>query len=240
MIEPEILFEDDFILVVNKPAGLIVNKADTSVGQPTLQEWIEKKIGVVSNESSEFLSRSGIVHRLDKETSGVIVVAKDEETFLELQRQFKSREVEKTYEALVHGKVTPTEGEVNAPIGRLPWDRKKFGVIAEGRESKTIYKVLKEFSTRIGKKEEKLTLVNVYPKTGRTHQIRVHFKYLGFPIFSDSTYAGRKTARDDRKLLTRHFLHAKKIKIVHPKRGESMEFEASLPTELVDFIASLS
>ena len=126
MIEPEILFEDNSILVVNKPAGLIVNKADTSVGQPTLQEWIEKKIGVVSNESSEFLSRSGIVHRLDKETSGVIVVAKDEETFLELQRQFKSREVEKTYEALVHGKVTPTEGEVNAPIGRLPWDRKNL------------------------------------------------------------------------------------------------------------------
>lgn len=240
--EPNIIFEDEDILVVDKPAGLIVNKADTSVGKPTLQEWVEKKLGRSPHENSvsDFLSRAGIVHRLDKETSGLIIIAKDEESFANLQAQFKNREVEKIYEALVHGRVVPDTGEINVPVGRLPWDRKKFGVVADGKEARTLYKVLRRYVAKYGKKEEEFTLVKVYPKTGRTHQIRVHFKYLGYPVVSDLLYGGRKSARDDRKILGRHFLHAKRIKFSHPKSGEKLELESSLPSELVDFLANVA
>lgn len=242
-LEPTVAFEDENILVVNKPAGLIVNKADTSIGQPTLQEWVEKKLQRVNPNSdlkSDFYTRSGIVHRLDKETSGLIIVAKDEESFINLQKQFKDRNISKTYEALVHGKVVPEVGEINVPVGRLPWDRKKFGVVADGKEATTNYKVVNTYIYKKKRGEETLTLIEAYPKTGRTHQIRVHFRYLGYPIFSDSLYVGRKTLRDDRKLLPRHFLHAKNLKFNHPKSGAELSFESSLPSELVDFLASLT
>lgn len=241
-INPTVIFEDENILVVDKPAGLIVNKADTSAGKPTLQGWVEKKMGFKApeNSASDFLLRSGIVHRLDKETSGLIIIAKNEESFSNLQKQFKDRVVEKVYEVLVHGRVVPDVGEINVPVGRLPWDRKKFGVVADGKEATTFYKVLKKYTSKRNNKVEELTLVEVYPKTGRTHQIRVHFKYLGYPVVSDTLYGGRKSARDDRKLLGRHFLHAKRIKFYHPKTGEKLEFESSLPLELVDFLADVA
>lgn len=250
---PEIVFEDESLLVVEKPAGMIVNRADTTRDVATLQDLVEKyfksknielkKSGediVVDgySKSDEFINRSGIVHRLDKETSGIIIVAKDVASFVGLQKQFKNGTVKKTYLALVHGRVMPEEGEISVPIGRLPWNRKRFGVISEGREAKTLYRVLEYREFNHDKKTEEVSLVEVYPQTGRTHQIRVHFQYLNHPIFSDELYAGRKISRDDRKFLKRHFLHAARISFLHPVTQKSLNLEAALPEDLTEFISS--
>ena len=185
--KPNIIFEDDSIIVIDKPAGMIVNRADTTRAYLTVQEWVEKKVKLEESsgeEESEFHNRGGIVHRLDKETSGILVIAKDEESFKNLQAQFKSREVKKTYIALVHGDLTPAEGEVNVPIGRLPWNRTKFGFLPEGRESRTLYKKVATKKYTNDKAEEILSLIDVFPQTGRTHQIRVHMRYLNHPHIS--------------------------------------------------------
>lgn len=242
---PRILYEDDDILVVNKPAGMIVNRADTSRHVLTLQAWVEEKLHLKKEisgrgEESEFENRGGIVHRLDKETSGLLVLAKNEVAFINMQSQFKSRDVKKTYVALCHGTIVPADGEINVPIGRLPWNRTKFGVLSEGRASKTLYKVISYKKIDYGKNVEDLTLIEAYPQTGRTHQIRVHLRYLGHPIFSDELYAGRKIMKRDRKLLPRHFLHAIKLSFTHPVTGQSMEFESPLPPELSDFLSRLA
>jgi len=128
---------------------------------------------------------------------------------------------------LVHG-VLNGEGEINVPVERLPWNRKRFGVLAGGRPSVTKYKKID--SVKIS--GEDLTLLQVYPETGRTHQIRVHLKYLGYPIFADFLYGGRKVSRNDRKILERVFLHAEKISFRHPKTGDELSFESKLPEEL--------
>lgn len=251
-VKPTIIYEDDDLLVVNKPAGVIVNRSDTTRHEETLQDFVEKKLHLPSNpylqkkELKEgeyppaeevFADRSGIVHRLDKETSGVILVAKNPQAFVELQRQFKERIVHKTYVALAHGKISPEEGEINVPVGRLEHNRMRFGVVAGGRESVTHYKVLHSYINP--KNKEPLTLVELYPKTGRTHQIRVHLKYLNRPIFADELYAGRKTARSDRKVLPRVFLHAAKITFLHPKTKKEMTFEAPLTEELEQTLQTL-
>ena len=203
-----------------------------------------------------FYDRAGIVHRLDKETSGILLIAKNPEVFESLQRQFKERLVKKVYVALAHGKIAPETGEINVPVGRLPWNRERFGIIPGGRESVTKYKVLgyhryhgqKELKARdtrgtrgaLDTLGETLTLLELYPQSGRTHQIRVHLKYLDHPIYSDYLYAGRKTARNDRKVLPRVFLHAGKISFQHPKTGETASFESILPIELQNFLNELS
>lgn len=250
-MEPKVIFEDDSILVLDKPAGIIVNRADTTKEDQTVQDWVEEYLKIRStkhkilNKSQiqnsndrnnfEFLSRAGIVHRLDKETSGLLIIAKTPEAFLELQRQFKERLVKKTYIALAHGKVEPEEGEISVPVGRLPWNRIRFGVVAGGRESLTKYKVL-SIKYLVSNEKEPLSLVELYPETGRTHQIRVHLKHINHPIFGDSLYAGRKTSRDDRKILSRVFLHASKISFIHPKTGESVSFESPQPKELQELV----
>ncbi len=252
---PKILFEDDFILVIDKPSGMIVNRANTTVGVATIQDWLESKFSIFNfqfsnksqiknsndqnsfefrNSDFEFSSRAGIVHRLDKETSGILVVAKTPDAFLELQRQFKERQVKKTYIALAHGKVAPKEGVISVPVGRLPWNRKRFGVVAGGRDSLTKYKVIQNYTLYA----TPYTLVELYPETGRTHQIRVHLKHIGYPIFGDELYAGRKTARDDRKKLSRVFLHAAKISFFHPQTKGLFAFRSPLPEELAKIISS--
>lgn len=239
-MEPKIIFEDDSLLVLDKPAGMIVNRADTTKGEVTVQDWVEKNFCASrsdlepQNKESDFLNRAGIVHRLDKETSGLLLVAKTPAVFEDLQRQFKERKVKKVYSALVHGHVTPGEGEIRVPVGRLPWDRKKFGVIAGGREAATKYKVITNHTLDANND----TLLELYPETGRTHQIRVHLKYINHPIFSDPLYAGRKQARKDRKVLSRLFLHASKISFYHPRTGDLVSFESPLPEELKEFLAS--
>jgi len=255
-----ILFEDADLLVINKPAGITVNNSQTTRGESTVQDLVEEYLQLdrvkaseappveeknseeidtsdtsdtsdTFNTASAFSDRAGIVHRIDKETSGILLIAKNEKAFANLQAQFKAREVHKVYIALAHGRVAPQKGEINVPVGRLPWNRRQFGIVAGGRESVTFYEVSGYFRTD-DKRKEVVTMVKLKPITGRTHQIRVHLQYLGFPIFSDFLYAGRKTQREDRKLLERVFLHAREISFLHPTTNERLEMEAPLPDEL--------
>lgn len=242
---PQIVFEDDNMFVINKLAGMVVNRADTVKDVKTVQDWAEEKILVRPSQlearpESDFFKRGGIVHRLDKETSGIMLVAKSPEAFENLQKQFKAGKVEKTYIALAHGRLAPREGEIHVPIGRLPWNRMRFGILPEGRESKTLYRVLEYKHLKVEKFEEDVTFLEVYPKTGRTHQIRVHLQYLHHPIVGDPLYSGRKNMKRVRKLLTRQFLHAHRISFNHPMTGERITFEAPLPQELKDFLSGLN
>lgn len=236
------MFEDESLIVFNKPSGMTVNKADTTRDTITLQDEVieylnldEPKI-IVGEDGfrNAFHERSGVVHRLDKETSGLLIVAKTEEAFQKLQAQFKERTVKKNYIALVHGEVKPEEGEINVPIGRQEWNRMRFGVVAGGKEARTLYKV-KEYR-KLRKKKEAVSLLEIELKTGRTHQIRVHMKYLGYPLFGDFLYAGRKQQRDDRKFLSRVFLHAASLSFTHPQSGEMLSFESPLPDDLDVFL----
>lgn len=237
MSDIKIIYEDEDLLVLDKPAGVIVNKAETTKGEFTVQDYLEEKFKtnhayLTADKQSDFYKRAGFVHRIDKETSGILIVAKNPQSFENLQAQFKDRKVSKTYVALVHGHVDSAEGEISVPVGRLPWNRKRFGVLAGGKEATTQYKVLEKFN-------KPFTLLELNPKTGRTHQIRVHLKYFNHPIFGDLLYAGRKTSRDDRKILDRFFLHAQKIFFYHPSTNDRVEFESPLPTELANVISIL-
>ena len=244
-MEPKIIHEDDFLIVIDKPSGWIVNESETTKNQPVLQKWLYKNFNYPIAQNNEL--RSGIVHRLDKETSGVLLIGKTEISFRFLQNQFKKRAVNKEYMALVHGKVIPSEGNIKVPVGRLPWARKKFGIIPGGRESETHYSVISSFQflrRRQGFDEmaisnEKFSLLELYPKTGRTHQIRIHLKYLGYPIVSDDVYAGRKTSRNDRKWCPRLFLHALGISFTHPDTRNVIKKESSLAYDLKNVLNSL-
>lgn len=234
----QIIYEDDSLLIIDKPSGITVNRSDTTIGQYTVADYISDKYPFLLskniNKDSDFYKRSGIVHRIDKETSGILVAAKTQDAFENIQAQFKERIVGKTYIALVHGMLKGESGEISVPVGRLPWNRKRFGVLAGGREATTFYKIIGVFPKLGG-----LTLLELNPKTGRTHQIRVHLKYFNHPIFSDLLYAGRKTSRDDRKILDRVFLHAAKISFNHPKTKEKVSFESPLPVELSELLDNL-
>ncbi|HCS79473.1 TPA: RluA family pseudouridine synthase [Patescibacteria group bacterium] len=234
-----VLYEDDHLLVINKPSGIIVNRADT-VTTETVQDWIENKFRIKNLElritDDDFRARSGIVHRIDKETSGCLIIAKDPESFYALQAAFKARTVKKTYIALVHGFLVPESGEINAPIARLPWNRERFGVVAAGKEAHTAYSVLDYYTDD---QREYYTLVKLFPTTGRTHQLRVHLKYLGFPICGDYLYAGRKQQRKDRLWCPRVFLHAAEISFPHPKRKETITVTAPVTLDLQKVLAQL-
>ena len=226
---PKIIFEDDSLMVLDKPSGWISNNAGTTTTQPVVQSWLAKtfKYPLVGN----YEYRDGIVHRLDKETSGLLLVAKTKEAFENLQSQFKKRIVKKSYLALVHGKMEG-EGEISATVGRLPWRRDRFGVIPDGRESQTHYKVVKFYKGNNGG----CTLVEFFPKTGRTHQIRIHARHVGHAIVADEFYAGRKTARNDRKWCPRLFLHAHTIEFIHPDTNKVISFTSPLPEVLADIL----
>ncbi len=227
-----IIYEDDFFLVIDKPAGLVVNRAESVKGE-TLQDWVEEKFKVQSSkfkveEDKNFFDRAGIVHRLDKETSGLLLIAKTPQAFYDLQLQFKERKISKKYKTLVHGQVIPKTGEIRASVGRLPWNRERFGVLAGGREAVTSYSVIDNYQ----RNENVFSLLEVIPLTGRTHQIRIHVKYLGHSVVSDSFYAGRKTYRQDLKFCPRLFLHASNIKFLHPQSLKTVEVESKLAADL--------
>jgi len=212
-----ILFEDDAMIAVNKPPGIVVNRAESVKGE-TMQDWAEKTYHIFIE------NRAGIVHRIDKETSGILLIAKTVPAFAELQRQFKEHIIQKTYLAIAHGKLVPETGEINAPVGRLPWNKERFGIVPGGKESITTYHVqgyINDFS-----------IVELYPQSGRTHQIRVHLKYINHPILGDYLYAGRKTARADRTWAPRVMLHAWKLTCVHPVTGERLAIEAPIPDDM--------
>ena len=233
-------------MVIEKPAGMVVNRAESVKGE-TVQDLLEKKYEVRSTKSEvndkgfayqdgEFYNRSGIVHRIDKETSGLLLIAKTPSAFGNLQEQFKQRVVGKKYRALVHGQVTPDSGEIAVPIGRLPWNRTHFGVFPGGREARTSYQVAAYYQQG---KQEKFSYLIVSPYTGRTHQIRVHLKYLGHPIVADELYAGRKTSRNDRMWCPRLFLHADYLKFRQPVSGKWIEVTSKLPNELKRVVEQL-
>lgn len=228
-LEPETIYEDNDILVLNKPSGLVVNDSETTPGE-TLQSWVREKYpeNFSGGDDSDFFTRNGLVHRLDKETSGIVVFAKTKAAFENLQEQFKNRGVEKEYLALVFGELKENLLEVNAPIDRNPRSRTKMAVVEGGRDSITRVEKVKV----IGEGEAKMTLIKAFPRTGRTHQIRVHMAALGHPVIGDSMYAGRRRASSSREEFGRLMLHAHKITFTHPGTGERAIFEAPAPEYL--------
>jgi 23S rRNA pseudouridine1911/1915/1917 synthase len=245
----DVVYEDEFLAVINKPAGMVVHPG-AGVSSGTLANALafkfkikneELKTGNGADEQSKIdnlKAKVGIVHRIDKDTSGLIIVAKTQEIHEALSEQFRSREVFKSYVALVHGEPEEDRGEIDAPIAREKHNRTKMAVRAHGRNALSLWKVKKRF--------EKFALLAVEIKTGRTHQIRVHLASINHPIVGDETYnAGRdKTVFDltIRKAiadLNRFFLHAEKLAFTHPETGERLDFTAPLPDELTDFLELL-
>ena len=214
-----IVYEDADLLVIDKPAGLTVHPAP---GHPnhTLVNAVLERVPELARSGDQ---RPGIVHRLDKDASGLMVVARHHPAQLDLIAQFKARAVVKAYLVLVSGSLTPDDGTIEAPIGRDPRHRKRMAVVGEGegREARTNYHVLR----RIGND----TLLEVRPETGRTHQIRVHLAAIGHPVVGDSVYGG-KTKRA--KELARLFLHASRLGVKLPASGEFREFRSKLPPDL--------
>jgi len=210
-----IIYEDDDLLVIDKPAGLAVHPAP---GHPdhTLVNAILSHLPSLA-EISESL-RPGIVHRLDKDTSGVMLVAKNEPARLNLMQQFEVHSVVKTYQVLVKGHLTPEEGIIEASIGRDPRNRKRMAVVTEGREARTRYSVVRYIGD--------YTLLEVRTETGRTHQIRVHLAAIGYPVVGDTTYG----VKSDH--LSRQFLHACRLGFKLPATGEYVEFTSELPPDL--------
>jgi 23S rRNA pseudouridine1911/1915/1917 synthase len=220
----DIIYEDDDLLVVNKPAGMVVHPAYGHQSGTLVNAVLAHCPETVNVGGAD---RAGIVHRLDKDTSGVILVAKNPATHKALQRQFKKRQVEKTYLALVEGHPEPREGIIDAPIGRNKRHRKQMAIVRSGRRAQTFYHVTELFDEH--------SLVKVKPKTGRTHQIRVHMAWLGYPIVGDHIYGYRK----QRLLKDRHFLHAHELHLTHPVSGAAISFSAPLPPALNDLLKRL-
>ena len=220
----DIIHEDDALLVVNKPAGMVVHPA-LGHTSGTLVNAVLAHCPQIADVGG--LERAGIVHRLDKDTSGLILIAKDEPTRAALQRQFKRRQVSKTYLALVEGPVEPREGVIEAPVGRDKRQRKRMAVVRRGREARTEYRAIEYFANH--------TLLAVHPHTGRTHQVRVHLAWLGYPIVGDTVYGRRR----QRLLRNRHFLHASQLRFTHPTTGEDVEFKAPLPPKLAAVLKRL-
>ena len=236
-----ILFQDDYLLVINKPAGLVVNKAE-SVSETTLQDFVDTGFDWELAHDSE--ARNGIVHRLDKDTSGVMVLAKTSQVMTELQRQFHDRETEKTYLALVHGWFSAKEGSISVPMARSVYDRHKFVVSLGGRMTETGYAVLHEYAGLAekgldAKGYQGFSLVELHPKTGRTHQIRVIMTHLKHPLVGDGRYVGRKRAKADAKWCPRQFLHAQKLCFTHPVSGERQCVEAPLAGDVTQVLRKL-
>lgn len=231
-MDMKIIFEDKDILLLNKPSGVVVNRANTTK-QPTIQDWLEKYLKL---EDEGIGGRAGIVHRLDKATSGILIVAKTTKAFENIQKQFKERKVKKSYQCLVHGKIEIKKGQITAPVGRLPWNRERFGVLPGGRTAETNYEVIKYYKND----KDAFSLVSVFPRTGRTHQIRIHMKYLGYPLVADEFYAGRKTSRKDKTWCPRLFLHARSVSFLHPTTNKNAVFEASLPDDLTKVLQKLT
>ncbi|MDT0190262.1 RluA family pseudouridine synthase [Rothia terrae] len=215
-----IVYQDDDIVVVDKPAGVAAHPSQGWHGPTVVGVLLGAGITVSTSGAAE---RQGIVHRLDVGTSGLMVVAKNENSYSELKRAFKERTVEKVYHALVQGIPDPLKGTIDAPIGRHPGYEWKFAVIEGGRDSVTHYEVIEAFGPA--------SLVEVHLETGRTHQIRVHFSALKHPCAGDLTY-GSDPSMSANLGLTRQWLHAHKLGFTHPGTGEYVEFESPYPQDL--------
>lgn len=260
----KIIFQDDYLLVLDKPSGLVVTSSETTpfdYAQGRQQKTLED---ILKTDFKINIERGGIVHRLDKDTSGLLLVGKSEEMVEKLQVQFKERTVKKEYLTLVHGWIEKA-GKIDAPILRNPGNREKFIALAsqtssfKAREAMTEYEPLEKLEIRpfdyaqgknskfenifesfnkiqVKKLERQhygeFTLLRCFPHTGRTHQIRVHLKYIGNSVVADEKYGGRKTYRLDKRWCPRQFLHAAKLEFSHPVTGRRLIFESPLPEDL--------
>ena len=231
----EIVHEDYDLLVVNKPAGLVVHPA-AGIHSGTLANALAFHFQHLSTQGGPL--RPGIVHRLDKDTSGLLVVAKNEVAHEMLADQFRAREVLKSYIALVHGTFKTDTGRIDQPIARDPQNRKRMAVVAGGRNALSLYHVRRRY--------DRFTLVDVNLKTGRTHQIRVHLSWLKHPVVGDGVYGGGRdnSVRDPKvrteiRKLGRQFLHAEQLGFRHPATDKPLRFVAPLPEELEQFISIL-
>ena len=239
----DIVFEDDFIIVVNKPAGMVTHPAAGNYSGTLVNALMFYTKNLSRTGGVE---RSGIVHRLDKNTSGLILVAKDDKTQLYLQKELQARRIKRTYNALICGHVKEVTGEIDLPIGRSLKDRKKMAVTnLKSRTAITIYKLIERFKL--------YDLLEVNLQTGRTHQIRVHFSHLGHPVFGDPDYGGRlkwhrgifsvdkQFAVKALDMMPRQALHAKSLEFKHPVSGEVVTVESELPDDfkaLLEFVKS--
>ena len=257
-----IIFEDQDLLVVAKPSSVVVNRAQSYPGE-TVQDWMKAYLPAAAQQTDEwqslvpadfsaeygspddiFKSRVGMVHRLDKDTSGALVLAKNPGALVHLLAQFRERTVQKKYLCLVHGKFMLESGTVSLPLARRSDNRMRFGVVPEGRPAVTHYQVDQFFPTfnpellpasqqkqRFGLYQG-FSLVSCEPKTGRTHQIRVHMQHLQHPIVGDQLYVGKKRAKLDLLWCPRQFLHAKEIAFIHPRTNQPLTVQAPLPDDL--------
>lgn len=220
----DVLFENDDLAVIDKPAGMVVHPAYGHRSGTLVNAVLARWPSIAAWGEPE---RAGIVHRLDKETSGVIVVAKTPAALETLRAQFKERAVEKRYLALVEGTPDTPDGIIDAPIGRDPHQRKRMAVARDGREAVTEFHVIEQY--------DEFSLIEVFPKTGRTHQIRVHLAFIGHPVVGDTVY-GR---RHQRIKMKRHFLHAAALSFPLPGSSEIVTVEAPLPVPLQDILNKL-
>lgn len=224
-IPVEIIYEDKDIIVVNKPKGMVVHPANGNPDGTLVNSLMSICKDSLSGIGGEI--RPGIVHRLDKDTSGVIVVAKNDKAHINLSEQIKNHKVEKTYIALVKGVVKANEATIDMPIGRSTKDRKKMAVTKTGKNAITHFKVIKRFHN--------YTLLEVKIETGRTHQIRVHLSQIGYPIVGDTTYSNGKNEWG----IKGQCLHAKSLKFKHPITGKEMFLEAKMPEYFEEVINEL-
>lgn len=224
----DILYEDADLLVINKPPAMVVHPAPGNL-QGTLVNALLYCIKDLSSING--VLRPGIVHRLDKDTSGCLLVAKNDRSHVSLSQQFESRTIQKEYLALVWGRMMQASGIIDMRIGRHPIQRKKMAVRPEGRDAITHYERLEEMGG--------CTLLSLRPKTGRTHQLRVHLASMGFPILGDLQYARRRPERKFTVPVPRQMLHAASIAFIHPSSNQVMRFQAPIPQDMQDVIEAL-
>jgi len=235
----DIVFEDEFLAVINKPAGMVVHPGagvqSGTLANAIAYHFLSEPGAVATGSNADTSNRIGIVHRLDKDTSGLIVVAKTDEIHEALSEQFRERLVYKSYVALVHGSPDTNTGKIEAPIARNKHNRLRMKVATHGRSALSLWKVRKRYG--------KFTLLDVEIKTGRTHQIRVHTAYINHPVVGDEIYnEGRDNTVADTNTsnaiasMRRFFLHAEKLSFTHPKTGERLDFQQELAPELKQFL----
>ena len=226
----DIVYEDADLLVVNKPKGMVVHPAPGNPDRTLVNAllWHIRDLSGING-----VMRPGIVHRIDKDTSGLLIVAKNDATHLALAEQIKAHSFEREYQAIVVGTPRDERGTIDAPIGRNPRDRKKMAVVPDGRPARTHYQLLERFD---GFSHLSLTL-----ETGRTHQIRVHMASIGHPVMGDEVYGANRTRfeKQEAKLISGQCLHAKKIGFVHPTTGEFLRFDSELPEYFTELLRLL-
>lgn len=219
-----IVYDDEHIAVINKPRGMVVHPSQSHTSGTLVNALLHHYNGNLSTLSGR--ERAGIVHRIDKDTSGLLIIAKSDEAHRKLQRQFKNREVKRTYEAIVHGVISHDHGLVDAPIGRDPKQRQNMAVVDEGKDAKTHFRVIKRY--------ENFTHIECQLETGRTHQIRVHMKYINHPLVGDPKYGPRKPF-----VHIGQVLHARSLEFIHPITEERICLTSELPEEFKDVLNRL-